>query len=100
MYYPDANYYASTDITDKGIEWVRAQHSLAPNKPFFVYYSAIGTHGPFQVPENWRDRYKGKFDQGWGQVRKDTLGRQIKMGVVHSTELAPKPPGILGMGRI
>ncbi len=93
--HPAADYYASTDITDKAIDWVRSQHSLAPDKPFFVYYSAIGTHGPFQVPENWRDRYKGKFDQGWDQVRKETLARQLKMGVVPpGTELAPKPPGI------
>ncbi len=92
---PDPNYYASTDITDKGINWVRSQHSLAPDKPFFVYYAAAGTHGPFQVPENWRNRYKGKFDQGWDQVRKETLARQIKMGIVPpGTELAPKPPGI------
>ena len=93
--HPDADYYASTDITDKGIEWVRSQCSLAPDKPFFVYYSAIGTHGPFQVPETWRDRYKGKFDQGWDEVRKETLARQLKLGVVPpGTELAPKPPGI------
>ena len=93
--HPGADYYGSTDITDKAIDWVRSQHSLAPDKPFFVYYSAIGTHGPFQVPENWRDRYKGKFDQGWDQVRKETLARQLKMGVVPpGTELAPKPPGI------
>ena len=93
--HPDADYYASSDITDKGIEWVRSQQSLAPDKPFFVYYSAIGTHGPFQVPEKWRDKYKGKFDQGWDQVRKETLARQLELGVVFpGTELAPKPPGI------
>ncbi len=92
---PDADYYASTDITDKAILWLRSQRSLAPTKPFFVYYSAIGTHGPFQVPETWRDRYKGKFDQGWDQVRRETLARQLEMGVVPpGTDLAPKPPGI------
>ncbi|MGB2616327.1 MAG: sulfatase-like hydrolase/transferase, partial [Candidatus Acidiferrales bacterium] len=52
-------------------------------------------HGPFQVPDKWRDRYKGKFDQGWDKVRKETLARQIKMGVVPpGTDLAPKPAGI------
>ena len=91
----DPNYYASTDLTDKAILWLRSQRSLAPDKPFFVYYSAIGTHGPFQVPEKWRDKYKGKFDQGWDQVRKETLARQIKLGVVPpDTKLAPKPAGI------
>ena len=92
---PDPNYYASTDITDKAITWVRSQQSLAPDKPFFVYYSAIGTHGPFQVPEKWRNKYKGQFDQGWDQVRRETLARQIKLGVVPpDTKLAPKPEGI------
>ena len=55
----------------------------------------MGTHGPFQVPESWRDKYKGKFDQGWDQVRKETLARQIRLGVVPpDTDLAPKPGGI------
>jgi arylsulfatase A-like enzyme len=80
--HPGPNYYASTDITDKAIDWVHSQRSLAPDKPFFVYYSAIGTHGPFQVPDNWRDKYKGKFapsivetthtkqsKPGWGPTR-------------------------------
>ncbi len=91
----DPDYYASTDLTDKAITWVRSQHSLAPDRPFFVYYAAAGNHAPFQVPENWRNRYKGKFDQGWDQVRKETLERQIKLGVVPpDTKLAPKPDGI------
>ena len=47
--HPDADYYASTDITNKGIEWVRSQCSLRRINHFF-YYSAIGTHGPFRCP--------------------------------------------------
>ena len=91
----DPNYYASTDLTDHAITWLRSQHSLAPDKPFFVYYSAIGTHGPFQVPESWRNKYKGRFDRGWDQVRRETLARQIELGVVpQDTKLAPKPGGI------
>ena len=91
----DPDYYASTDITDKAIQWLRSQQSLAPDKPFFVYYAGLGTHGPFQVPADWRDKYKGEFDKGWDQIRKETLARQIEMGVVPpDTQLAPKPPGI------
>ena len=86
----------STDITDKAILWLRSQRSLAPDKPFFVYYSAIGTHGPFHVPETWRDRYKGKFDQGWDQVRKETLAQADRAGgrAAGHRPAAPKPPGI------
>ena len=74
------DYYASTDLTDKAITWVRSQHSLAPDKPFFVYYAAAGNHAPFQVPEKWRNRYKGKFDQGWDQVRRGNPGAPDQAG--------------------
>ena len=48
-------------------------------------------HAPHHVPAEWRDKYKGKFDQGWDKVREETLARQIKLGVVPpDTKLAPK----------
>ena len=40
------------------------------------------THTPHHVPKDWIDKYKGKFDQGWDKIRKETLDRQIKLGVV------------------
>ena len=46
---------------------------------------------PHHVPSAWRDKYKGKFDQGWDKLREETLARQIKLGVVPAgTKLAPK----------
>ena len=33
--HPGPDYYASTDITDKAIEWVRSQHSLRPGQAIF-----------------------------------------------------------------
>ena len=55
----DPNYYYQTDVTDRAIRWIQAQKTLAPDKPFFVYYAAQGTHEPVQVPTAWRDKYKG-----------------------------------------
>ena len=88
----DPDYYYPTDMTDKAISWIKAQKSLTPDKPFFVYYAALGTHSPVQVPEAWRDKYKGKFDMGWDKAREETLARQKKLGIVPpNTQLAPKP---------
>ena len=88
----DPNYYYQTDIADRAIEWIKAQKSLNPDKPFFVYYPAQGMHDPVQLPEAWRDKYKGKFDQGWDKYREEILARQKKLGIVPAnTQLTPKP---------
>lgn len=87
-----ADYHVSTDITDQAIVWVRSQQSLTPDKPFFLYYAAAGTHDPHHVPKAWIDKYKGKFDQGWEKLREETLARQIALGAVPpNTKLAPMP---------
>jgi len=88
----DPKYYYPTDLADHAISWIRAQKSLTPDKPFFVYYSSPGTHAPSQVPTEWRDKYKGKFDEGWDKYREEILARQKSLGIVPSnTQLTPKP---------
>jgi arylsulfatase A-like enzyme len=65
---------------------------MTPDKPFFIYYASPGTHAPSQVPAAWRDKYKGKFDEGWDKAREETLARQKALGVVPpNTQLTPKP---------
>ena len=91
----DPNYHFTTDMTDQAIAFVRAQQSLTPDRPFFVYFAPGATHAPHHVPKEWIAKYKGRFDQGWDKYREQTLARQIKLGVVpKGTKLAPKPAPI------
>lgn len=88
----DPHYYYQTDIANRAIEWIKAQKSLNPDKPFFVYYAAQGMHDPVQLPESWRDKYKGQFNEGWDKYRDEILARQKKLGIVPAnTQLTPKP---------
>ena len=87
----DPNYYYQTDLADRAIQWIKAQKSLNPDKPFFIYYPAQGMHDPVQLPKAWRDKYKGKFDQGWDKYREEILARQKKLGIVpENTKLTAK----------
>jgi len=91
----DAKYHFMTDMTDQAIKWVQSVKSLTPDKPFFIYFAPGATHAPHQVPKEWIEKYKGKFDQGWDKLREETLAREIKLGVVPpGTKLAPKPAAI------
>ena len=91
----DPNYHFMTDMTDKARAWIKYQKALTPGKPAFVYFAPGATHAPHHVPKEWIARWKGKFDQGWDQLREETLARQIRMGIVPpGTRLAPKPQAI------
>jgi arylsulfatase len=91
----DPDYHFTTDMTNQAISWVRFQKALAPEKPFFIYYAPGATHAPHHVPQQWVEKYKGKFDEGWDKIRELTLERQKKMGIIpENTTLAPKPVDI------
>jgi arylsulfatase A-like enzyme len=88
----DPNYYYQTDLANHAISWIHAEKALTPDKPFFIYYATPGTHSPSQVPADWRDKYKGKFDIGWDKYREEILARQKQLGIVPpNTQLTPKP---------
>ena len=69
---------------------MRQQKSLAPDKPFFIYFAPGATHAPHQVPKEWTDKYKGKFDQGWDKLREETFARQKKLGVIPADASSPR----------
>jgi arylsulfatase len=92
---PEEGYHFTEDMTDRAIEWVRQQKALMPDKPFFVYYAPGATHAPHHVPQEWSDRYRGRFDAGWDALREETLTRQKELGVVPpDAELTERPDEI------
>ncbi|WP_331767460.1 arylsulfatase [Embleya sp. NBC_00896] len=75
-------YHLTEDLTDRAIAWIRQQKTLIPDKPFFCYFVPGATHAPHHVPKEWADGYRGRFDQGWDAIRRQTLARQKELGVV------------------
>ena len=50
---------------------------------------------PHQVTQEWRDKYKGKFDYGWDKQRELTYAKQLEMGIIpKGTKLTPRPDSI------
>lgn len=88
----EEGYHFTTDMTEQAIQWVKAQQSMTPDKPFFTYFATGAVHAPHHVPKEWADKYAGQFDRGWDVVREETLARQKRMGLVpQNTELPPRP---------
>jgi arylsulfatase A-like enzyme len=85
------DYHLTEDLAANAIAWMRAQHSVTPDKPIFLYFAPGGTHAPLQAPRAWIDQYRGKFDQGWDKMREETFARQKQLGVIPAdTKLTPR----------
>jgi arylsulfatase len=91
----DPDYHFTSDMTNQAINWVSAQQSLTPDKPFYIYFSTGATHAPHHAPKEYIEKYKGKFDQGWDKLREETFARQKALGVIpQEAQLTPRPAEI------
>ena len=92
---PEEGYHFTEDIAAMANKWIRQQKALMPDKPFFIYWAPGATHAPHHVPEEWSNKYKGRFSQGWDKLREETLARQKTLGVVpQDAELTERSEGI------
>jgi arylsulfatase A-like enzyme len=79
---PEEGYHLTEDLVDHAIAWVRQQHALMADKPFFLYFAPGAAHAPHHVPAEWPARYRGAFDQGWDALREETFAQQKRLGVI------------------
>lgn len=91
----DPNYHLMNDLTTQAVNWLHAQQSLTPDKPFFLYFAPGAMHAPHHVPQSYIDKQKGKFDEGWDVIRQQIFENQKRLGVIPAdTKLAGKPKEI------
>ncbi|HEY6307016.1 MAG TPA: arylsulfatase [Candidatus Angelobacter sp.] len=92
---PDEGYHLTEDLADKAIQFVADAKQVAPDKPFFLYFAPGAQHAPHQVPKEWADKYKSKFDDGWDAYRKKVHKRQLDLGILpKGTELSRHDPDV------
>ena len=83
----------STDVyTDKMMEFIKTGQR---DKPFFAYLTYTAPHWPLQVPADYIDKYKGKYDIGYDSLRVIRFNKQKAMGIVPANAvLGPRNPAI------
>jgi len=90
---PEDGYHLTVDLTDKALEFIKDAKAVAPDKPFCLYYAPGACHAPHHVPNEWIEKYKGRFDMGYEAMREQTIERQKQLGLVpQDTQLPPVNP--------
>lgn len=74
------DFYSSRFIVDKTIEFIGS--NIDDDKPFFAYLPFQAVHIPVQAPQKFIDKYMGRYDQGWDQLRRERQQRAKDMGLV------------------
>jgi arylsulfatase A-like enzyme len=88
-------YHLTEDLIDKSISYIRDQTVADAEKPFFLYVALAACHSPLHVPKAFIEKYHGRFDKGWDEVRADWFARQLMLGIVPpGTRLAPRNPDV------
>ncbi len=97
----DEKYHLSEDLADKAIGWLRKHEAYTPDKPFLMYWATGAAHGPHHISKEWADKYKGKFDAGWDELRERTFKRQKELGwIPANTQLTPRDKTMAGWDSI
>lgn len=95
-YQPEQGYHLSKDLADQAIKMLSDQKSANPSKPWFMWYCPGANHAPHQAPQDYIDKYKGKFDDGYDAYRTWVLPRMIAKGILPKdtklTGFNPMPP--------
>jgi arylsulfatase len=74
------DYFSTRHFTDFVVESIEANR--ADGRPFFAYLSYQAPHGPLAVPGDWRERYAGRYDDGYDAIRDTRLLRMKSSGLV------------------
>ena len=76
---PD-DFFSSEFYTDKMISYI--ENGREDGKPFFGYLAYTAPHWPLQAPQEYIEKYDGKYDAGYNKLAEDRLTSMQKLGLV------------------
>lgn len=93
------DYFSSKNFTDFLIQEIDA--GKTDGRPFFAFLSLQVPHVPLQLPDEWIDRYAGRYDDGYERLRSQRLMRQKEIGIVaDDVTAAPRNPAVPAWDRL
>ncbi|MBL8575660.1 MAG: arylsulfatase [Mesorhizobium sp.] len=101
-YGPEEGYHLSKDLVDQAMQMIRDQKASNPSKPWFMWLCPGANHAPHHAPQEYIDKYKGKFDKGYEAYREWVLPRMIEKGLLPKdtklTQINPLPEDVANPG--
>lgn len=78
--HPDQEWYTTDVFTDWSLKFL--DEAKNDERPFFLYTAYNAPHWPLEAPDENIGNYRGKYDDGWDELRAEKLTRMKKLGLV------------------
>ncbi len=90
---PWKDFYYTDAISDFAVRYIKEHRA---ENPFFMYVAYTAAHWPMQAWEKDIAKYKGRYDKGWDELRKERHDKLKKMGLVDPNwQLTPRDKHVL-----
>lgn len=74
--------HVSEEIVNRAIDYLDEGFQSNPDQPQFLYLAFGAIHAPIQVPQEYIDKYKGKYEEGWDKLRVERFERQKRLEII------------------
>jgi len=90
---PGTDYYATTELANRSIEFLDQHAAEHTDAPFFLYLAFAAPHFPLHALPEDIARYEGKYVAGWDKLRSDRWQRVQELALVEgNTSLSDIEP--------
>jgi arylsulfatase len=79
--------YTTEVFTDRLIEFIEA--GAGDGQPFFAYAAFTSPHWPLQVPDEYLDLYRGRYDAGYDVLREENFLSLKEAGIIPTSSSLP-----------
>ena len=89
----DKTFYTTVADVDFAIDFL--SEARKTEKPFYLYVAFNAPHAPLHaLPEDYA-KYKGRYTEGWDEIRDARIKKQIQLGLLPDTLTpSPRPPHV------
>ncbi len=81
-------YYLTDAITDYSVNYIE-EFEKDDDQPFFMYVAYTAPHWPLHAKPDVIQKYDGRYDAGWEQLKTDRFMRQRKMKLFPNVPVDP-----------
>src|SRR6185436_5303853 len=74
--------YLTDVLGDRAASVVATHLATTPERPFFLYLAFTAPHWPLHALPAEIERYRGRFDAGWDELRAARFERERELGIV------------------
>lgn len=82
------DYYFTDAISDSAVDYIK---EAKEDQPVFLYVAYTAAHWPLHARDSDIAKYRGRYSQGWDELRESRYARMQELGVIRKgTLLSPR----------